>query len=108
MSSRLVLDQAVQNVPRIGTREADTRVMINHGETVVIAGLIKKNTVEVVKRVPVLGHIPVLGFFFSRTDLKTVDTELVIFITPEVVKDPSQLRPNARQDAVQQQYLGDR
>lgn len=103
-----VLDQAVQNVPRIGTREADTRVMINHGDTVVIAGLIKKNTTEVVKRVPVLGHIPLLGFFFKQTDLKEIQTELVIFITPEVVKDPGQLRPNARQDGIRTQYLGDR
>jgi len=103
-----VLDQAVQNVPRIGTREADTRVMINHGDTVVIAGLIKKNTVEVVKRVPVLGHIPLLGFFFQQTDVRETQTELVIFITPEVVKDPAQLRPDARQDEVRQRYLGDR
>ncbi len=94
-----VLEQSVQNVPRIGTREADTRVMVRAGDTVVIGGLIKDNYATVVKKVPFLGDIPLLGRLFRRETLKSEKTEFLVFIRPLLLHDPSQMRPgSAAQD----------
>ncbi len=102
-----VLDQSVQNVPRIGTREADTRVMVRDGHTVVIGGLMRDNVTEVEKKVPLLGHIPILGWLFkSKTTLKS-KTELLIFITPTVISDPSQMQPTPAQQASRDRFQTD-
>ena len=91
-----VLDQSVQNVPRIGTRQADTRVLVRHGDTVVIGGLMKDNSNTVVKKVPILGDIPLLGFFFRRDAVQTTKTEFLVFIRPLILKDPSEMRADRR------------
>ena len=91
-----VLDQSVQNVPRIGTREADTRVLVRHGDTVVIGGLMKDNVVEVTKKVPLLGDIPLLGMLFRRDSVRKEKTEFLVFIRPIILDDPSQMRADAR------------
>ena len=91
-----VLDQSVQNVPRIGTREADTRVLVRHGDTVVIGGLMKDNVVDITKKVPILGDIPLLGMLFRRDSKRTEKTEFLVFIRPLILDDPSQMRPDAR------------
>jgi len=67
--------------PVFSTREATTQVMVKDGETIVIGGLIKEETVDSVTKVPFLGDIPGLKYLFSKTT-KTVDTtDLIIFIT---------------------------
>ena len=91
-----VLDQSVQNVPRIGTREADTRVLVRHGDTVVIGGLMKDNVNTVVKKVPLLGDIPLLGMLFRRDSVQKTKTEFLVFIRPRILKDPSEMRATAR------------
>jgi type II secretory pathway component GspD/PulD (secretin) len=99
-----VLDQSVQNVPRIGTREADTRVMVRHGDTVVIGGLIRDNITRTTKKFPVLGDIPLLGLLFRRdTDVKT-KTELLVFIHPCILPDPADLRPTAKQQELRDRF----
>lgn len=92
-----VLDQSVQNIPRIGTREADTRVLVRSGDTVVIGGLIKDNEVKVEKKVPILGDIPVLGWLFKRRTVQRSQTELLVFIHPERIAEPAMLRATAAQ-----------
>ncbi len=73
--------------PITSTREAETQVQIRDGETIVIGGLIKEEEVNSVRRVPLLGHIPILGFFFKKTE-KTMDkTDLIIFITANIMTD---------------------
>lgn len=91
-----VLDQSVQNVPRIGTREADTRVLVRHGDTVVIGGLMKDNVVDVTRKVPLLGDIPLLGMLFRRDSKRTDKTEFLVFIRPLILDDPAQMRPDPR------------
>lgn len=91
-----VLDQSVQNVPRIGTREADTRVLVRHGDTVVIGGLMKDNVVNVTKKVPILGDIPLLGLLFRRDSKRTEKTEFLVFIRPLILDDPADMRPDPR------------
>jgi type IV pilus assembly protein PilQ len=73
------------NIP-IHRREAKNEVLVRNGETVVIGGILKTGEHEGEDRVPGLHRIPILGWFFKR-ELKTTETqELLIFITPRIVK----------------------
>lgn len=72
------------------TRSADTRLLLENGQTIVIAGLIKQNVSSTNKRVPFLGKIPVLGILFrhSSTPSANQDQEVVISLTPRVIRQP--------------------
>ncbi len=103
-----VLDQSVQNVPRIGTREADTRVLVRHGDTVVIGGLMKDNVNTVTKKVPILGDIPLLGMLFRRDAVQKTKTEFLVFIRPLILDDPSEMRADRRAQRLRDEVIGDR
>jgi type II secretory pathway component GspD/PulD (secretin) len=103
-----VLDQSVQNVPRIGTREADTRVLVRHGDTVVIGGLMKDNVNTVTKKVPILGDIPLLGMLFRRDAVQKTKTEFLVFIRPLILDDPSEMRADRRAQRLRDEVSGDR
>jgi type II secretory pathway component GspD/PulD (secretin) len=69
------------------TRSITTRVTIQDGETVVLGGLLKDDTRKREQRLPVLGRIPLLGkALFTSTSTEKSSTDLVIFITPKIVK----------------------
>lgn len=72
--------------PIIDTREASTQVQLRDGETVVIGGLIKRNKIDTVKKVPLLGDIPILGWAFRHKDKTVESTDLLIFVTARIVK----------------------
>jgi len=79
-------------VPTINTREIQTQVLVENGETIVLGGVYERNTVETVDKTPFLGDIPFLGALFKRT-IKTDDKdELLIFITPKLIKDTVSIR----------------
>jgi len=67
------------------SRKARTEVTIPRGCTVVIAGLTRTAKVKTVRKVPLLGDIPLLGFFFRRTETSDQQRNLCIFITPRVL-----------------------
>lgn len=73
--------------PQINTRNAETEVIIRDGETLVIGGLIDEQTRQSVSKVPLLGDIPVLGIFFRNSFDQKNRTELLIFVTPRIVRD---------------------
>lgn len=73
-------------VPSLISRKASTTVNLNAGEHLVIGGLKQTDKVKVVKRIPVLGHIPLLGFFFSNTRVENVDHDLLVVVSPELVE----------------------
>lgn len=73
-------------VPAITTRRADTTVELGDGESFVIGGLVSQNISATVNKVPLLGDIPVLGSLFKRQDFTRKDRELVIVVTPRLVK----------------------
>jgi general secretion pathway protein D len=77
--------------PVIDKRSADTVVVTPDGQTVVIGGLIADAKAESVSKIPILGDLPWVGFFFRSTTKKDVKTELLIFLTPHIVQAPSQL-----------------
>ncbi|MDK3025792.1 type II and III secretion system protein family protein [Cupriavidus taiwanensis] len=73
-------------VPAIVTRRADTTVELGDGESFVIGGLVSRNTVSNVNKVPVLGDLPVIGVFFKNLNFHQEDRELMIVVTPRLVK----------------------
>lgn len=73
-------------IPSLSVRRADTTVQLNDGQSLVIAGLIKNNITEAIKRFPGLGEIPVLGALARSTEFQTDQTELMFIITPRLVQ----------------------
>jgi type IV pilus assembly protein PilQ len=75
------------NVPSIDTRSITTQVLVNDGQTVVLGGILETNQREDETKVPYLGDIPVLGHLFKNTSHKDDKDELMIFITPKIVRE---------------------
>jgi pilus assembly protein CpaC len=73
------------SVPAITTRRADTTVELGDGESFVIGGLIDRETLSNVSKVPLLGDLPIIGAFFKHLDYQQNDKELVIIVTPHLV-----------------------
>ncbi len=74
--------------PVIDTRKAETNVLVKDGETIVIGGLRRIDDTKTYTKVPFLGDIPLIGMLFRKKDLKKVDTELLMFVTPHIVVKP--------------------
>lgn len=72
-------------------RSAEAIVRVKDGETVVIGGLIKTNSTEIMKKVPLLGDIPFLGALFRNKDVDKEERELIIFITPHILREEVRL-----------------
>ena len=79
------------SAPVIAKRSADTVVVTPDAQTVVIGGLMQNNKTQNTSKIPVLGDIPLLGLAFQRKTKANTKTELLIFLTPYIVKEPSQL-----------------
>ncbi len=75
------------NVPSINTREITTQLLVNDGQTVVLGGILSTTQREDDTKVPYLGGIPVLGHLFKSTIHKDDKDELMIFITPKIVRE---------------------
>jgi type II secretory pathway component GspD/PulD (secretin) len=91
LSDRTVPISAGVNAPVINSRSADTVVVTPDGQTVVIGGLMENNKTQTDSKIPVLGDIPLLGNLFKRKVRSDAKTELLIFLTPHIVKQPSDL-----------------
>jgi general secretion pathway protein D len=77
--------------PLINIRSADTVVVTPDGQTVVIGGLMQTQKIKTVNKVPLLGDIPMLGNLFKHKVTSDAKTELLIFLTPTIVKSPRDL-----------------
>lgn len=73
-------------LPLINTRRASTTVQLQDGQSFAIAGLIRNNLTESVKRFPILGELPVLGALFRSSQFQKEKTELLFVITPRLAK----------------------
>lgn len=74
-------------IPSIDTREVGTQVLVNNGDTIVLGGIYEQVTRDEVDKVPVLGDIPILGYLFKHTLESDEKAELLIFVTPKILKD---------------------
>lgn len=75
------------NQPIINTNRVDTVILVNDGDTVVLGGIFKNETGVSVIKTPFLGDLPLLGRFFRKDVRRDTKAELLIFITPKVVKE---------------------
>lgn len=83
--SDLSSQATVQGGVIINTSEADTRVMVQNGETAVIGGLIRSNETTLVRGVPVLKDLPLVGGLFRGSSRVKEKRELLIFVTPRII-----------------------
>ncbi|HYA86641.1 MAG TPA: type IV pilus secretin PilQ [Nitrospirota bacterium] len=77
----------VDGIPTITKRDAVAEVVVNNGETIVLGGIITKNEAVTESAVPFLSNIPILGWLFKNKGTSKTEDELMIFITPTIVKD---------------------
>jgi pilus assembly protein CpaC len=77
------------DVPAITTRRAETTVELGSGQSFMLAGLLRNNNVSNIDRAPFLGDLPVLGALFRSSSFRRQETELVIIVTPYLVRPVS-------------------
>jgi type II secretory pathway component GspD/PulD (secretin) len=82
----------------IAKRSAETVVVTPNGATVVIGGLMEKQRTESVRKVPILGDIPLIGMAFRRTIKDDTKRELLIFLTPEIVSNPAAIHRSTAEE----------
>lgn len=83
------------NRPIVATRDADTNVIINDGETLVIGGLMRQNEVHNTNSIPILGDIPFLGALFKTKSTVKTNTNLIFFITPKIISGGNYIEKNS-------------
>jgi general secretion pathway protein D len=77
--------------PTTTKRSTKTSVVVKDNQTVVIGGLMEEKEEENINKVPLLGDIPLLGWLFKNKTLEKKKTNLIVFLTPHIVKDAEQL-----------------
>jgi general secretion pathway protein D len=78
--------------PDLAKRDIKTKISISDGATIVVGGLMRNTTTETETKVPLLGDIPLLGWFFKNKSKESSKTNLLVFITPRVVTDPEKIK----------------
>jgi type II secretory pathway component GspD/PulD (secretin) len=79
-----VIGSGSTGLPVTNKRSVTTKVRVNNGETVVIGGLLVRNRVVNVRKIPLLGSIPILGYLFRHTSTSVEEKEISILITPRL------------------------
>jgi pilus assembly protein CpaC len=74
------------NIPALSTRKVSTEVELSNGQTFAIAGLLDKRVTDVFEKMPLIGDLPVLGKFFQSKRTNRANTELLVIVTPELVR----------------------
>jgi len=87
---------AVNGTPGLLTRRAQTQVNVRSGQTIVISGLLSSEQSRDIDQLPGLGNLPILGHLFKSKNTRNSVSELVIFVTPEII-DPQNLRLSKRE-----------
>ena len=76
----------VQGQPSIRKNEATTEILLSDGETAVIGGILIVDRGQTIAKVPFFGDLPLIGWLFRKKTMKDDKRELLIFITPRIVK----------------------
>jgi type II secretory pathway component GspD/PulD (secretin) len=92
LSSQTVPISNTVNAPVINKTSAETVVVTPDATTVVIGGMMQKQTTSSINKVPILGDIPLLGYAFRHTVKADQKTELLIFLTPYIVEGTGRLK----------------
>jgi type IV pilus assembly protein PilQ len=84
--------RAVLGVPPVDTRSVETSVLVDNGETVVLGGVFERNRTKSTERIPFFGDLPYIGFLFKQTAENDENSELLIFVTPKILKETIGMR----------------
>ncbi len=74
-------------VPSINTNKVTTQVLVENGGTVVVGGIYTQDITDSVNKVPLLGDIPLVGWLFKNQQYSDNKSELLVFITPKILKE---------------------
>lgn len=85
--NRDAVGQVFNGVPSIDTNEVETQVLVENGETVVLGGIYESTNRDDTTSVPFFGELPYLGRLFKRTEVEQSKQELLIFVTPKILKE---------------------
>lgn len=80
------------NAPIVNQRQADTTVTVKDGETIILGGIIRNTITASTNKIPILGDIPLLGKLFQSSSKTKEKTELLVFLTPHVVRNTDDAR----------------
>ncbi len=96
---RLEINQQAEEIagsntygPITSTRGQKTSVVARDDETLVLGGIMQDRDIDVVSKVPVLGDIPILGHLFRNTSKKKTKVNLLVFLTPHIIRDPNDVK----------------
>ena len=88
MSSRkIAASELAKNAIATSKRKVKTNIVVNSGDTAVLGGLMKDSDTETEVKIPILGDIPVIGWLFKSHDHEKEKTNLMIFITPQIIRN---------------------
>jgi len=79
--------QVFGGIPSVNTRNINTQVLVDNGDTVVLGGIFEQTKRKDQEKVPFFGDLPYLGFLFKTTSVRDDKTELLIFVTPKILKE---------------------
>jgi len=84
-SLSIMLPNSGVSIPGFKTRKVSTKVTVKHGETIILSGLFHNDESKDVSKLPLLGHIPIIGELFKSRNFQEKKTDLAIFVTPKIV-----------------------
>jgi len=84
--------QVFSGIPSVDTKKVNTQVLVDNGDTIVLGGIFEQETRNTTTKVPFLGDLPFVGILFRKTERIENKTELLIFVTPKIVKDALTVR----------------
>ena len=79
--------QEFSGIPSVDTRSLTTQVLVDNGDTVVLGGIFEQTKRKDIEKVPFFGDLPYLGLFFRTESVRDEKTELLIFVTPKIIKE---------------------
>ncbi len=89
-------------VQPLATRQIKTNVVLNSGDTAVIGGLMKDEEIETVSKVPLLGDLPILGWFFKKRNIKKEKINMVVFLSPKILRHQQNQMKEAVEDRLKE------
>jgi type IV pilus assembly protein PilQ len=96
------------NIPDEQSTELATNIMVKDGQTIVIGGLFRDVVVTSRSQIPLLGDLPLIGALFRRTTDTNQRQEVIVLLTPHIIKEPEDTNSQARVDDVRRKRFGAR
>jgi type IV pilus assembly protein PilQ len=84
--------RSVLGVPPLDTRRIETTVLVDNGETVVLGGVFEQTKTKDTEKIPFFGDLPYAGVLFRKNEIRDQNSELLIFVTPKILKETLRVR----------------